>query len=228
MNSRVFDSTDIRFIGQRGGGVDRSPWQVSRSAHQDILMKETSGRPMQTLNVQNTDPVYNIAIQNPTAQPGGGAVSMAKHRNDMAELYGVQCRIPSIPYVPVYSRRFDAGNFTTYRVDPKSIQQAYFGGGGRPSGDALFIMNSDFGVDHIETNRQETHLKERKYARHNKEKQIAANNSVVYTGTALNALAAPEGSSMDSGGVNSGQTVDANVPPKAIVSSKDSTAFISY
>lgn len=227
--TNAFENTDIRLIGQRGNGVGTDPWAHRQAAHKDIKMKETSLRPMTSFTTSYPDPVYNIALQNPLAQPGGGAAPMVKHRTDMADLYGVQYRIDSVPNVPVVSNRcVYSGAFSSNRASPQAIQQAYYNAGSRAEGDLFVVNNATHGPDHTEINRRNGRHGERKYEKRNYEHNIAQNNSIVYTGTCLNAQRNPTGSGGYQGTYNSGVTYNNNLPPKTLVDSTDTTVFVAY
>lgn len=223
--TNAFGNTDIRFIGQRGYGVNKDPWIQSRSSHNDILLKETSKRPLEVLPTGSADPVYNIAIQNPIAQPGGGATRMVKHRYDLGDLYGTMSRVDAIPTVPVVSqRRFNSGDYSSNMVDANSIQNSYFNAGTRANGTAFVVNNSMQEPDHTSINRQNhPQLAEKKYASHDWYSVMSHRNSVVYSGTAFNALSNPVGSASSKAVVNNGNTYDDSLPPNSVVSAKDKT-----
>jgi hypothetical protein len=225
----AFENRDIRLIGQVGGGFGyRNPRNQFRGPRRDFYVKETSGMPLQQLQSEEKDPVYNIAIQNPLAQPGGGKAPMQSHRYDLGDLYGAQTNADMVPNIPTTSDKYcNPGAYSSYQTSPEQIQQQYYAAGKRANGTGTYVANSAFGDEHTILNRRGDSASRRNGRYDVKDAQtfFNQNNTVVYTGTALACCSTPVGSKRAIGSVYSGYTADMSTPPKTIVSSTDSTLF---
>ena len=204
----------------------------SRGSLAYMNMRETSFAPISVTVTDYDDPVRNVAIQNPIAQPGGGAVSMQRHHNDVAELSGVMDRRPRTPVVQAGMHRSTSTyNFAGVQVTPGEIQDYYFNAGTRIDGSSLYVKNNDR-IDNVGTRSKHDTRRKMRHTQHHKGKQVYESNTVTYNGTTIMAQAAPVGSrnqvrDKDKKGVSSASYSNA-LPPKAVVSSRDRTTFLSY
>jgi hypothetical protein len=223
--SKAFGNRSMNDIAQRGTGNRKNPWIQSRAAHSDILLIEASEKPLTAFMYDHVDPVYNIAIQNPTAQPGGGKCPMNSHRFDLADLYGIRSNQASEPVVRTYSANVKNDlDFGAYAVPAQAINNNYFAAGTRANGDAWALANTSHFADHSGINRKNAAARrERKYLKHDKALEMSARNSVVFTRTAFEAIPLYRTSH-----INIGSTYANATPPKTVVSSTDRTSFVSY
>jgi hypothetical protein len=221
--STAYNNADLRDIGQRGKGPNRNPWK-RKATNSDIWLIEHSEKPLATIDIHCDDPVYNIAIQNPLAQPGGGAALVSKHRTDLADLFGIESNAAAVPNVHTASFQ-QAHNFNSYRYDSAdNIQKRYYGAGWRPSGD-IFVVPNCCDHDHRRFDREK---RIKKHTRTNSLHDLFDDhNTIVFTGTALNPLSQPVGARSNFS-FNFARTVDNNLPPKTVVSSTDKSTFVAY
>lgn len=227
--ANAFENTDLRLIGLRGGPFGyRDPGTQQRGCRTSLYIKETSGMPLQPLQSSTKDPVYNIAIQNPIAQPGGGKCQFQSHRYDLGDLYGAQTNADLVPDIPIVSdKRFSPAAFSSYETEsPQKIQQQYYAAGKRIDGTVLYVANSTQSYEHTALNREDSSFKrEKRYARHDEQNRMSQKNVVSYTGTALLCDSPSVGSRKRIGDYYTGYTADSSIPPKTVVSSTDTTLF---
>jgi hypothetical protein len=103
----------------------------SRDPKRDLHLIDDSLRPLKEVVPRYNDPVYNISMQNATAQPGSGATQIPNSRNDLAELLGrqshkaVDLNINMSNFKQFHPSQFASGESAAY------AQSAYFNAGKR-------------------------------------------------------------------------------------------------
>ena len=191
-----------------------------------LELREDSDRPLTEISPCNyTDPVYNIAIQNPTAQPGSGAAQIPNHRYDVGDIYGIMDRSPTTPIVEMKSLK---GAFFTNPVSTVNtglVQRNYFNAGTRAEGTGLMVYPMPHGDGHLLIARKAPH----NHADHRvRERSFFLRNSVVYNGTALRPVETPVGAKHDDCVDFVAPAEKATLPPKMMATTLDNKVFVNY
>lgn len=223
---KVTNERDIRFIGQRCQGQQKRPNSNVRAPGDQVVKRETSLMPNSEINMEQ-DPVYNIALQNPLAQPGGGAATWYNQRNDIAEIYGwskITEQPPSI-FLTTPKNILPGVDYQSSLVPAAQIENKYYGNGARVTSQtatSVYVTAND-----KSRNRGNSHTKDHKANKrgHDRDHRMTDSNAVVWNGTCL--TQPPLNSYKATGQVYVGQNYK-QLPPKAIVSSKDATMFVAY
>lgn len=219
----AFGNRDIQSVGQIEGGKYKNPKVLHNSTWNGLMVKNLSSLPMTAFDMSYGDPVYNIALQNPVAQPGGGATGMAKLRMDLTDLYGVSSHDDTPPIVPVFGTPTPASAaFSSYQMPAVAIENQYYNYGGRASGDALYVENSAFGGEDLAS------LATRGKRSFGMQQRMGKSNTVVFTGTSLDALKNPVGSKDNTHRCSGTSSYTETIPQKTIVSSTDYSLFSTY
>lgn len=124
-------------------GFRKSMRDFFRPGKSMIAIKEASGVPLTDVQPRPHDPVYNIAMQNPIAQPGGGAAQFVRQRTDLAEIHGIISKQPSQTTITVYSDRPNIWSpyMKSLQTD-QNLHTYYFNGGTVANGGALKVANA--------------------------------------------------------------------------------------
>jgi hypothetical protein len=192
-----------------------------------LVLRENSERPLNDVDVCNhSDPVYNIAIQNPTAQPGSGAAQVPNHRYDVGDIYGIMDRSPSTPVVGMSSTVGRVFVSPSSQVDTATTQNAYFNGGTRAEGGGLNVYSyghADGNMLNLKNNKDIRHHD--RYARNH---DLLERNSVVYTGTFFNPLESPVGSKVCDSVYFVAPKERGVMPPKLQATTLNNKTFVNY
>lgn len=179
-------------------------------------------------DIWSKDPVYSIALQNPTAQPGFGKAPMAAHRNDLAELFGIQSREPFLqPVQLAHNPPQSFGQYGSARVTVDDIHKAYYGFGTRIDGAGLAVHNCPQDIDHLFINLPADRNKLKRVHDWKNHTKNFVDNTVVFTGTTFNKNAVP----VNFANIKRTSTntfVDPSPPPKMVYSASDYKSFQSY
>jgi hypothetical protein len=196
-------------------------------------LRENSNLPFSKLREMELDPVRNIAIQNPTAQPGSGKAVMNVHRNDIGELYGFSSNQGSKPAIKQASNdMFLNSRFSSKEIPSKTEQQHYYFNYGMTSeGTGRYVKNqSTEGVnipDQIKYSGK--HMNIRKRPEKAASIDMFEKNSIVYPFTSAFPASFPVGLRTSDKDVKKTAKSCSNVyPPNSVVSSKDKTTFLAY
>ena len=163
-----------------------------RPSTREIEIKEKSGRPRSNTVPTYTggDPVHNIAMQNPIAQPGGGWFTILPKNTVKSQVHGVMDKKPqNRPIVINITKPFPMGGFGGSGLNDKyaqDINDKYFNAGTRGDG-RVFNMPPVGGKQDFETMRLQKMCGKGKSGRKKfDERNIALQGaSVVYSRTSL-------------------------------------------
>lgn len=181
-----------RIINEHTRGIDarRKPTPTD-----SIHSKNASGRPMEPVNVNYPlDPVHNVAMQNPVAQPGGGFYPIMPSDKIATQFFGVMSREP-LPAPTVYNqtRKLNPPLTRVTEVSAQQAEEKYFNSGTRAQGSSTYIhptnMNDGFFL------KQENHKKIKRNTRKENEINVMEEGaSVAWPFTSLCPANYPVGS----------------------------------
>lgn len=193
---------------------------------QFLELREDSDFPLSEMVPCNyKDPVYNIAIQNPTAQPGSGAAQVPNHRYDVGDIYGVMDRTPSTPVVPMQTLKGRHLVSPTSVFDTATTQANYFNAGTRAEGNGLMVYPMPHGDGHLIVARKTPH----NHSDHRvRQRSFFLRNSVVYTGTALKPVETPVGTKPSDSANFVAPAEKEPLPPKTMATTLDNKVFVNY
>jgi hypothetical protein len=193
---------------------------------QFLELREDSDRPLTVIDPCNyADPVYNIAIQNPTAQPGYGAAQVPNHRYDVGDIYGIMDRTPTTPVVPMKSLKTRSYTNFSSEFDTASENKQYFNAGTRAEGAGLNVYPMPHGDAHLVIARKMPHSHTDTRTR---ERSFFLRNSIVYPNTALRPCATPVGSKVDDSDKFVAPPEVPVFPPKMMATTLDNKVFVNY